>query len=198
MNLTRSEAARVAHWTRTILRHHADATPADLAAGVAWYDRARAAALAMSTDATAHRAAGVIAALSPRCQWSTNVAWAASVLTAADSGADVPNVHTTAMRGVAWRIANGEDPASALKGPKISAFYANIMGDHDRVTVDVWAQRACGKSAVRLDAKGKERAPDGRHYKLVELAYQRAAAAVGLSPRDMQAAVWVHVRGAAE
>ena len=35
-------------------------------------------------------------------------------------------------------------------------------------------------------------------YRRVEAAYVAAARIVGLAPRDLQAAVWVHVRGAAD
>jgi hypothetical protein len=49
---------------------------------------------------------------------------------------------TLANRAKAWRIACGEDPDAVLSGPKVRAFFANIMGDVDAVTIDVWAARA--------------------------------------------------------
>ena len=188
-SLSRSEAAKLAHMRRRILAHWGNASAADQAAGIAWYDRAADAARTI-LPSDPERAAGVIAALSPRCQWRINLAWAAAVIEAAESGADCPSVHTRTMRAQAWRIANGEPALSVLGGPKVRAFYSNIIGNTDRVTVDVWALRAADP--------GETRVPSGRLYDLTERAYIEAARIVGVAPRDLQAAVWVHVRGAAE
>lgn len=181
---------KLGHMTRRILRAHANATPADLVAGIAWYDRARDAAAAILPD-DPNRAAGVIAALSPRCQWATNVAWAARMIDAAQAGeACPPRVHTTTQRRIAWAIANGADPLDVLSGPKVRRFYLNIIGDHNVVTVDVWAARAA-------EGHSNPAAPRGGRYDAIERAYQNAARVVGMTPRDLQAAVWVHTRGSA-
>ena len=194
---TRSEAAKLAHMKRRILAHYADCSAADLASGLGWYGRALEGAHALLPNDPS-RAAGVIAALSPRCHWSTNVGWAASVVEAAESGDRCPEVHTRAMRALAWRIARGERPLDVLNGPKVRAFYANITGDLERVTIDVWAARAAEGAAVPKDKNGVDIAPSGRRYALLERASVECARIVGLAPRDLQAAVWVHVRGAAD
>lgn len=159
----------VGHMTRRILRAHAAATPADLASGLAWYDRAAQAAEYIWPQ-DPNRAAGVIAALSPRCQWATNVMWAAQVIDAAQSGAACPRVHTLTQRRIAWAIATGGDPLTLLTGPKVSRFYRNITGDHSVVTVDVWAARV----AEGRNVKGS---PRGARYDAIERAYQNAARA---------------------
>jgi len=189
---------------------------AERAAGLGWYatawDAAGTIARAMvgarvwaTMSADARRAltvqvAGVIAALSPRCQWSTNVAWAAAVVHAARTGAPMPRVHTKTMRRQAWRIANGEHPLAVLHGPKVRAFWANITGDTDAVTVDVWAVRAArGDRAVRGADGRMSWADDGRvserEYRAYADVYRRAARRLGVTPRECQAAVWVAVRG---
>lgn len=94
-------------------------------------------------------------------------------------------------RQKAWRIAHGEDPNVVLRGPKVRAFFANITGDHDSVTVDVWAARAAEDTRI-------DNSPSGARYAAIARAYQLAAVKRGVSPREMQAAVWVHIRGAAE
>jgi hypothetical protein len=176
---------------RRILRHYRAASPAVVAAGQTWYRTAQDAAVALDPSNPA-RAAGVIAALSPRAQWRVNLAWAAAMITAADRGDSVPPaVHTTEMRGQAWRIARGEDAALVLRGPKVSRFYRAIMGDASAVTVDVWAARAAGVSMADGNAVGV------RAYRLIESAYVRAAAIVGEDPAALQAIVWVQVRGRA-
>ena len=191
-------------------------TPAQRAAGLVWYATAWAAAWSIAarvlgdawselTPAAqrewAARVAGVIAALSPRCQWSTNVAWAGAVVAAAWSGGPVPRVHTKAMRRQAWAIATGADPLDVLHGPKVRAFWANIVGDPTAVTVDVWAVRAArGDRPTVPDGRGRMRyADDGRvsvrEYRAYADVYVRAARRLGVTPRECQAAVWVHVRG---
>lgn len=186
--------SEIATMARRLRRLYDAASAADLAAGLDWYDRAEreATALAAGTSLTPASAAGVIAALSPRVQWRPNLDGAAAMIGAAVAGdaepivAGLPN-----NRAKAWRIANGADPATVLGGPKVCSFWANITGDHDAVTVDVWAARA---------AEGSEnpQPPSGGRYARIAEAYRRAAASRGVTPRQCQAAVWVHIRGAAE
>jgi hypothetical protein len=74
---------------------------------------------------------------------------------------------TLANRAKAWRIACGEDPDAVLSGPKVRAFFANIMGDVDAVTMDVWAARAA-------EGRRNENAPVRRRYRLLAESYRRA------------------------
>lgn len=179
--------------TRRILRFYDRASAAELASGLEWYEKAEreSIALAAGTDLTPNQTAGIIAALSPRVQWQANLDAAAKMVEAAQKGKPEPIVAgLKANRAKAWRIANGADPADVLGGPKVTAFYANISGDHDAVTVDVWAARAA-------EGKDDPNAPKGKRYERIADAYRRAAAARNVSPRTMQATVWAHVRGRA-
>lgn len=176
---------------RRIVRAFRAASAADLAAGLGWYATAWAVAQELDPRNPA-RAAGVIAALSPRCQWSTNIVWARAVLAAADSGAACPAVHTETMRAQAYRIARGEHALAVLNGPKVRAFFANIVGDTDAVTVDVWAVRAAtgltGDDAIRMISTPAK-------YGRVAQCYREAARILGVTPREVQAAVWTSIRG---
>lgn len=173
---------------RNITRAFRKATPAHMAAGLGWYAEAYRVAAQIWPERP-DLAAGVIAALSPRCQWSTNQVWAAAVVHAARTGQACPAVHTTAMRAHAWRIANGEAPLDVLNGPKVRAFWANIMGDTNAVTVDVWAVFVAtgSKDAAQISTPAR--------YAAVAAAYRRAAAILGVTPREVQAATWVAARG---
>lgn len=174
-----------------ILAYYDAASAADLAAGLDWYARAEreACALAAGTPLSPYQCAGVIAALSPRVTWATNLAAAAAMVSAAARDLPEPVVAgLSANRTKAWRIAHGEDPDTVLGGPKVRAFHANITGDHDAVTVDVWAARAA-------EGHRDERAPTGRRYAAIADAYREAAARRGVAPRTMQATVWTYVRG---
>jgi hypothetical protein len=180
----RHSVARVDGWLSV-------ATAQDLANGLAWYDRARSMAesIARRYGVSVECAAGVIAALSPRCQWASNVRAADAMVAWAQAGElHAPVVAgTLSNRAKAWDIATGADPDAILSGPKVRAFYANIMGDRDAVTVDVWAARA---------AEGRDwpHAPVKRRYRLLAESYRRAGERRGMHPRDAQAAVWTVYR----
>jgi len=188
----RVRAARRAAMTRRLIALHDQCSAADLAAGRAWYDRAQSAARDMAVDGDVARAAAVIAHLSPRESWSRNVANAARVLSAVADGGDCPAVHTMVQRVKAWQAATGTVAPDANHGPKTSAFLANILGDDRRVCVDSWAARAATGDMAHEGPSGVAQ------YRVMEEAYVRAADAVGISPRDLQAAIWVHVRGDAD
>jgi hypothetical protein len=190
-NRLQREAREHAAMVARILRHWNDATAADLADGLSWYSRANDLAAALSAGAPISRAqaAGVIAALSPRNAWSSNVQGATAMVAAYAALEAEPTVAgTNANRVKAWAILNhAGDPLDILGGPKVRAFYANIMGDLEAVTVDVWAARAA-------EGHDNPNAPAGNRYKRIAAAYREAASAVGIAPRDMQAAVWTYYR----
>jgi hypothetical protein len=190
MKLTQSEAQRLRYSVARVDGWLSVATAKDLADGLAWYDRARRMAESMADESglpVAH-CAGVIAALSPRVQWAENVKSARRMIEAASRGEAEPRTNgTLSNRAKAWRIAKGEHPDDVLSGPKVRAFYANIMGDTDAVTVDVWAARA---------AEGRDwpHAPVRRRYRLLAESYRRAGKRHGMTGRDVQAAVWTVYR----
>jgi len=140
----------------------------------------------------ANQAAGIIAAMSPRVRWSVNIRAAERIAAAYAAGdAQAPRVGLGPNVAKAWRIAHGEPAGLVLGGPKVRAFFANITGDAQSVTCDVWATRA---AFGRYDAP----VPSGPLYERVSRAYVAAAELCGVTPRELQAAVWVHIRGAAE
>jgi len=192
VKLTRSEAAKLRHATARVEGWLATATADDIALGLRWYGDAHAIARELSRESgrrlTIRQCAGVIAALSPRCQWGANVAGARAMVRAATAGESEPVVAGTRdNRAKGWAIANGADPDAVLGGPKVRAFWANIIGDVEAVTVDVWAARAC-------EGRENPTAPTGRRYRLCAETYRRAAGRFGLTPRDAQAAVWTIYR----
>lgn len=128
-------------------------------------------------------AAGVLAALSPRIRWSTNVEAADKLLGGAPNEA-VAGFNQNVEK--ARRIKNGEAPLDVLGGDKVRAFYSAIMGDEDAAVIDVWMWRAIGC------------APGGMTYNDAAAALTAAAAEAGLGVADFQAVVWTHVRGGAE
>lgn len=171
--------------TKRILAIFDRATPADIEAGAQWYGAASEIARDMS-DASGYsfvRCCGILAALSPRTPWGRNVSLAWAFVTGAENGSGL-----RANWSAAIRVRDG----GVLYGPKTLAFAANIAGDRDAVTVDVWAVRAALGSRVMdpeaaLARKGV--------YSEIAAAYRAAAALRGVDPTTMQATVWVVVRG---
>lgn len=199
MTTTRT-ATQLAHtrMVRRITKAYRAATPAHLAAGLGWYAQAYREACKIDPRNPA-RAAGVIAALSPRCLWSTNLAWTKAVIACADAGLPCPAVSTMDNRATAWAIATGTAPLAALgtfsptgrvvSGMKVRSFFRNIMGDTDAVTCDVWAAKVATGHANEALVKS----PKG--YETVVAAYRSAAKILGVTPREVQAATWTAARG---
>jgi hypothetical protein len=174
-------------YAASIRRAYAATTPADRETGRAWYPSAEriADAIAERTGTPRDRVAAAIAALSPRNPWYWNVADAAAFADAASAGAETRPTATTfnANADRAWAFVNGaaDWKTTALK---VRSFVANILGDTDAVTVDVWAIRVAtdgAEHAVRNDAQ----------YREIADAYRTVAAEVGETPRDLQAITWV-------
>lgn len=159
------------------------ADESQLALGRSWYSDARttARAIARETGRTLHTVAGVIAALSPRAHWKTNVAWAAQ---SCRTGRAVGGLKMCVRKAQA--ILSGLSPLKALQGNKVRAFYRALVGDTMAAVVDIWIGRAAG-----LDDDSDIK----REYGSIARALVLGAAFVGVSVTDFQATVWVVTRG---
>jgi thermostable 8-oxoguanine DNA glycosylase len=83
-------------------------------------------------------------------------------------------------------IAFGYD---ALKGMKTNAFARAIAGDENAVVIDVWMLRAVGI---------EKKTPNQTQYKELANAVTKVANEFGMTPRAMQALIWIVVRGSGE
>lgn len=165
------------------------ATAADLESGARWYDEAGslAASLAPLAGSRAH-AAVVVSHLSPRTTWARNVASAVALLESGEDAArNLGAIGANVDRAVASLAY--EDPFESFgpTAPKTLAFAANIAGDREAVTVDVWAARVAGIDETLLSRVGV--------YDAVAHAYRLAARRVGVDPATMQATCWIVQRG---
>lgn len=196
--LSRTRAAarkRIRRMVSRLLGHWIALTYNELAAGRAWYRRAigEVRRLSRLTGIPARQVAGVIAALSPRCRWDINKRWAESVLLARAAGRPCPVVGLGHCRRKAWAISGGADPAAVLRGPKVVRFWECLTGTGgDSVAIDVWAAKAA------LGNRAPRRGPAGRRYLELERAYQIAAGRIGIPARELQAGIWVQIRGTAD
>lgn len=189
---------RVFRYAARILGVWERATANDVLEGNKWYEDAHAyiERLAVAAHVSVETVAGVVAALSPRTPWATNKVWAERLVKDYASGSSVPSsVGTGDNRNKAWRILwGGEAPLSVLGGQKVTAFYRNLTGDEDAVTVDVWAARAAEGDEVTTTDKSIR----GTRYEDIAQAYRIVADVVGVTPRHLQATVWVAIRGKAD
>lgn len=83
-------------------------------------------------------------------------------------GSHIPNVH---------RALNREP----LSGYKVPAFAANLKGDMERITLDIWTLRYFRLKQTRIRR--------GEYYRL-EAAIQKMARRRGMQPAEFQAIIW--------
>jgi len=178
--------------TANILAAYDAATAADQAQGLAWYGLAQEFAQTLSLDSSlsVEQCAGVIAAMSPMMSWRSNLDVARRLITHYQHTGLLPDAGYGLRRNVAkaWAILDGAPPLEVLSGPKVRAFYRNIMGDPSAVTVDRWAVRIALADPTHpgtVTAKG---------YGVIAEAYRDAADLLEVSARDLQAATWTYYR----
>jgi hypothetical protein len=157
--------------------------------GRLWYYDAWRSAVVMADKhgVSIEQAAGVIAALSPRCPWKRNLIDAEAVLTRGVA-AVVSSFGRNKTRAVA--IANGHNPDHILGGPKVRAFWRCLVSFRNRthVCIDVWAARAVGYYG-RISPQV---------YRRIAAAYLDAARRLNVTPCELQATLWIDIRGTAK
>jgi hypothetical protein len=158
-----------------------DASVAQIMQAAEWYSEAQSIAIQLSEKylISLDVAAGIIAAFSPRTRWAQNILNAERFLNDESIPALGNNIRMAAA------VMNDES-ISALKGRKTNSFAHNISGNMDKVTIDVWMIRAAGYD--RLDAnKGM--------YDLMENVIIELAEVYSVRPAQLQALIWIVVRG---
>ncbi len=171
-----------------VVRTYEAATAEQLADGLVWYDNAHGAAASLDPECP-RRAAGVIAALSPRMPWARNLELAAR--------AYADGVATGALSR-SCRQANdilaGGDPLDVLAGTKVRAFFTLIdrPDDPDTVVIDRHAiDVAVGQrlqEPLRVAWYPTQRVGV---YERFARCYRRAAGVLGVRPGQVQAVTWV-------
>jgi hypothetical protein len=126
--------------------------------------------------------ATVVSAFSPRERWARNVSNAITF----SLGEEVRGVLGNNIRMAEAGLELGYD---ALKGQKTNAFARAIAGDENAVVIDVWMLRALGI---------EKKSPTQSQYKVMADAVTAVATKYGMTPRAMQALIWIVVRGSAE
>jgi hypothetical protein len=163
------------------------ATPAQIEQATQWYADAELLASDLiriyqsrGISVTLEHTASVISSFSPRQRWNRNMIQA---LEFAHGGE--PKGLKNNLRMAQQSQEFGFD---ALKGQKTNAFARAIAGDDDAVTIDVWMCYAAG-----LDTN----APNKTQYRELSEAVRVIASEMKMTPRVMQALIWIIYRGSA-
>lgn len=172
------------------------ATDSEIEEGMSWYDDAREIAATMD-PLNPNRAAGVIAALSPRLDWGRNVMLAQRAYSAFQQDPTMKG-HKWGTLGAnaekAHRILKGEHPEDVLKGDKVRAFYAAIVDGTgvviDRHAFDVAQGRVTNdETRGALSRKGIYDAYATRYLMAAEKITNREDG-VSPTPAQVQAVTW--------
>lgn len=147
--------------------------------GARWYDTAHAACdrIARDTGMDTARVVAVFAITSPDAQLVTNLKW---TRTWAENPGTKVGRYPGRMVRACWTAMAAANPAEAVTGPKVRAFYDAIMGDRDALVLDRWALRlATGSDATTVGNRRE-----------AERLYREAAAELKVPVRDLQAIIW--------
>ena len=184
-------------YAKSITAVFEQATEGELNHGLTWYNEAKQECQVMADkyQLPLRIVVGVVAALSPTNRWSRNLIDASNMLRVYTDGGYVestsPCTYKT-MRDKAWSILqtnphSDDDVLFILKGPKISDFFACIMG-HDVCVIDghAWC-------IANNDRRTMQEVPNiGKKLRCnIQAAYSEAGKEKGLTAFQMQATTWV-------
>ena len=184
-------------YAKSIIAVFEQATEDELNHGLTWYNEAKQECQVMADkyELPLRIVVGVVASLSPTNKWSRNLIDASNMLRVYTDGGYVestsPCTYKT-MRDKAWSILqtnphSDDDVLFILKGPKISDFFACIMG-HDVCVIDghAWC-------IANNDRRTMQEVPNiGKKLRCdIQAAYSEAGKEKGLTAFQMQATTWV-------
>lgn len=149
-----------------------------------WYNDACASvdAISRAAETSRERVATVIAALSPQTSVASNIRSSLALLAGLE--------RVNGVLGASWtKAAQG-----IVAGPKVEAFRANLLGDWNQITLDVWAWRALGfNEAPNIRSKA-----GAKLWRQGFARYRKAAQLLQVPPAECQAGVWSAIRVSAD
>ena len=163
-----------------------------------WYKKAKrdCSDLAADTGVTLRHAVGVVAAASPNLNWNKNILTAKQVIEGCQKGIDHKDLANCmaykANRLKGYKVMGEANLSKAilkvLNGPKISAFFDNIMGG-DSVTIDGHARNIAYGERIQL--KSDKANIGAKEYRALAQAYREVAYMLNIKACDLQAITWV-------
>lgn len=166
-------------YVRNIRAVYSKASTTDLHEGLTWYDYAKAYARELSEQygLPLTQIAGIIAAYSINAQWQGTVANVPRFLDGNFEG--LQNSYTKSCDILKYGT-TPEIICDILKGPKITMFFLNIIGNPDAITIDRHAAKLAGMTDSLTPKRMRE----------LQAAYKIAADTSGITPAQMQAVTW--------
>ena len=157
-----------------------------------WYSHASQFCAELEDDFTLGKnvAAGIIAALSPKQRWDTQVRDTPGIIRELQAGKYPSGIGFFSNKNKAVRIFQGEDPLEVLGGDKVRNFYLNLTGDDHAVCIDRHALSISGFSSKSADAGSLTSGV----YSRIAFAFKCAAQNLGLTPSGIQALTWCYFR----
>lgn len=143
-------------------------------------------------DVTLEDVAWIVATLSPNLSWDTGKNQKSAIAFLSQwfglpcefsNSAYGPNT----AKCIEYMLGN---ITSEPSGPKVSAFYANLLGDESKLTIDRHATRIAIYGTWRLSDETGNIAPSVREHKLITQAYAIVAREYGLALSQLQAITW--------
>lgn len=174
----------------TIVNAFNQATPEQIIDGMVWYGTAHNIVYVLSevSQYTVDQVAAGMAQLSPRLRWHQNIEAIERLVITGETPRYV-------MSGPASRAGKALAAAEPLDtfgkhAKKTRSFARNITGDENAVTVDVWIARLVHVDERQLKLAGV--------YEAIAHCFRLAAKRIGnITPAQLQAVVWIVVRGSA-
>jgi len=167
--------------------------PSEREDGLGWYDAAGSWVkhLARMHNLTEECVAGIAATLSPRLPWSRAIKLTELML----DGEDISSLALGRQVRKAQNIRSGLDAEVVVSGMKVTAFYHNLLGEYQWVTIDKWSfDQVSGRDYNAGDNHMLERAGV---YDMYAKSFRDVGRDVGLEPAVLQAILWIHTRGKA-
>lgn len=158
----------------------------------AWYDAARVelAEIAESFDMVLSDVAWLAATLSPHLSWELNKQ---SLIAFLCSWYGLPTEYSNSAYGKnthkCTRYMLGEIDGLP-SGPKVSAFYLNLMGDYSALTIDRHAMRIALFGMWRITEETGDMSPSVNEHRLITLAYENVSRMLGITAVELQAITW--------
>jgi hypothetical protein len=176
-----------------ILETYIKASEQDLIEGMSWYENANSFCkrLSVTYQFPVVKVAAVVSLLSPRNRWEKNKVDAENLFLAYRNGENPHHVKVSTFNGnrsKAVAIILGKEDMIMPNGPKTKAFFKNIMGSSDTVTIDTHAYSiACGERKIAPTISRPL-------YRKIEAQYIETADLLGIKPYQVQACTWVTFR----
>lgn len=188
--------------TNNLLALWESRTETDESEGLLWYARAnrRGQELSARHGVTLEQAIGVIAVLSPGCEWGKNLQYADELLAAwshGKRGAELPMVGVYGNKNLdkAKAILAGHSPTVVIPATskKVKSFYNCLLSPADSRDVVIDRHAKCAALGIRSNKSGyasRDVTVRSGEYDWLSRHYVKLADRFGLLPSQLQAVIW--------